>query len=207
MHAHRSAIVARSHLHRGQWCVALVAESLADVWADLDGPVAIVHCGQRKACKGYEIHCSPVKERQRRPKDFLTRTGVGWFYRRAHQSSSFVVYLVTSEAGNRRLFRQLRVAQSPRTFGVEWGYQVMNSAVEVHAMTAQAIVHQLFPVIVAVVQKNLFIGSGVWTGGPLRILLLVAFLAAGAHPQHIVGLKTNRFGYLAAQVGSQAPDV
>jgi hypothetical protein len=35
----------------------------------------------------------------------------------------------------------------------------------------------------------------------------VAFLAAVTHPQDIVGLKTHLFGYLAAQVSSQAMDV
>jgi hypothetical protein len=74
-------------------------------------------------------------------------------------------------------------------------------------MTAQAIVHQLLPTIVAFVQKNLLISSGVWPRRPIRILLPVAFLAAVTHPQDIVGLKTHLFGYLAAQVSSQAMDV
>jgi hypothetical protein len=61
MYAYGRSIVARTHFHSGQRCVALVAESLPDVGADLDGPVAIVHRGERKTSKGNEIHFSPVK--------------------------------------------------------------------------------------------------------------------------------------------------
>jgi hypothetical protein len=74
-------------------------------------------------------------------------------------------------------------------------------------MTAQAIIHQMLLVIVVIVQKYLSVSSGVGSRCPIRILLLMAFPATVAHPQHIVVLKSHLFGYLTAQVGHQAMDV
>jgi hypothetical protein len=122
-------------------------------------------------------------------------------------SNSTSTSLVTGYAGDYRLFRQLRVTQSPRPCGVERRDQVTYPAVEVHGMAAQAIVHQMLVMIVAVVQKNLFVSGGVWPRGPIRILLLMAFLAATAHPQHVVRLKAHLFGYLTPQMRNQAMNV
>ena len=117
------------------------------------------------------------------------------------------MHLVTGKTGDDRLLLQLRITQLPRSFGIERRHQVTNAAVEVHGMAAQAIVHQVLAVIVSVVQKNLFVSGGVRPRGPIRILLLMAFLAAAAHAQHIVGLESHLFRYFAAQVGRQATNV
>ncbi|HTR64776.1 MAG TPA: hypothetical protein VMH85_03310 [Terriglobales bacterium] len=118
-----------------------------------------------------------------------------------------MVHLVTSEAGNGWLFREFWVAQCPRTFGVEWCHQVTNSAVEVHCVTAQAIIHQVLLVIVVIVQKYLSVSDGVGSRSPIRKLLLMACPATVAHAQHILVLKSHLFGYLTAQVGRQAMHV
>jgi hypothetical protein len=74
-------------------------------------------------------------------------------------------------------------------------------------MTAQAIIYQMLLVIVVIVQKYLSVSSGMGSRCPIRILLLMAFLATVVHSQNVVVLKSNLFGYLTAQVGDQAMDV
>ena len=64
MHAHRSAIVARCHVHRGQRRVALVAEGLANVRADFDSSVAVMHRGQRKISESHVIEFAAVEKRE-----------------------------------------------------------------------------------------------------------------------------------------------
>jgi hypothetical protein len=74
-------------------------------------------------------------------------------------------------------------------------------------MTAQAIIHQILLAIVVIIQKYLFVSGGVRARRPIRILLLVTFLATIAHAQHIIDVEPNLLGYLTAQVGRQATNV
>ena len=48
MNSYRRAIIARSNLATRDGCVALVAESLTLVGADLDKPAALIHLRQRQ---------------------------------------------------------------------------------------------------------------------------------------------------------------
>ena len=61
MDTHWSTIVARSHFHCGQRCVALVAQGLTAIWTDFDASFAIVHRGQRQPFKGHVVQFAPVK--------------------------------------------------------------------------------------------------------------------------------------------------
>src|SRR5579872_6889427 len=118
-----------------------------------------------------------------------------------------MMHLMTRQTRNGGLLRKLRVPQFPRAFRVERCHQITNSSIEVHGMAAEAIIHQVFAVIVAVVEKYLFVSSGVGPCRPIRVFLLMAFLTALAHPQYIVILKPHLLGDLSAQMSNEAMNV
>src|SRR5204863_2081143 len=64
--AHSCAIVARADIHARHRRVALVAEGLAYVWADLYRSFAVAQGGQGKLPEANVLEFSPVEERKRR---------------------------------------------------------------------------------------------------------------------------------------------
>src|SRR5579872_5797153 len=118
-----------------------------------------------------------------------------------------MMYLMTRQTRNGGLLRKLRVPQFPRAFRVERCHQITNSSIEVHGVAAQAIIHQVLAMVVAVVEEDFFVSSGVRSGRPVRILLLMAFLTALAHPQYIVILEPYLLGDLTAQMSNEAMNV
>src|SRR5579862_308674 len=114
---------------------------------------------------------------------------------------------MTRQTRNGGLLRKLRVPQFPRAFRIERCHQITNSSIEMHGVAAEAIIHQVLAMVVAVVEKDLFVSSGVRSCGPVRILLLMAFLTALAHPQYVFILEPYLLGYLTAQMSNEAMNV
>lgn len=61
VHANGSAIVARAYVHRCDGCVALVAERLANIRADVNRTIAVVHDRKRKPVFGHILEFPAVE--------------------------------------------------------------------------------------------------------------------------------------------------
>ena len=61
VNSHGGAIISRADLSAGQSCVALIAECLADIRADLHCPIAQSHGWQRELCQRHIVQFSPIK--------------------------------------------------------------------------------------------------------------------------------------------------
>ena len=75
MNAHGSAVVAGAHLAAGLRRVALVAERLARIAADLHRPLPFAHLRQGQFGQRNGLHFAPVEERDGRPAQFLRCAG------------------------------------------------------------------------------------------------------------------------------------
>src|ERR1019366_8075470 len=73
------AVVAASDLPSCIGRMALVAESLPRVGADLHVPIPLTHRGQRQIGERDGLHLPPVEDRYGRPRQFLRRAGGGFF--------------------------------------------------------------------------------------------------------------------------------
>lgn len=91
MNTQGSAVVAGVDLPRGIRRMALVAERLPLVAADLYIPLPFAHRGQRQIGQGDGLHFPPVEERDRWPVQFLGCTRHR-FFRRSRQGIAMVVH-------------------------------------------------------------------------------------------------------------------
>ena len=99
---------------------------------------------------------------------------------------------------------EIRAHDAPGSAGVLRLHQVAHGAIEIHAVTAQAVVVEAAAGVVAGVQEDLAEGGGVRPGVPARILVLVAALALRNHRLHV------RFAHVHAvrvAAGEVAADV
>src|ERR1039458_4186991 len=117
------------------------------------------------------------------------------------------MHLVAAQAGNRRLLRQFRPQQTPRTLGIHRRHQVAYAAFEVHAVAAQAIVHQQALVIVLVIQKQPPVGGAVRPALPLCELLPVAPAAALHQARDIARAQADRVAEPLPYVLHQAAQI
>jgi len=77
----------------------------------------------------------------------------------------------------------------------------------VHAVAAQAVVHQEFLAVVLLVQKDFRVSSAVRAGGPIGVLLLVAIPAAFAGLQSVRSFQPDLLGHVPAKVVGQASNI
>ena len=118
------------------------------------------------------------------------------------------MHLVAREARDGRLAFEVRGHEAPRTVGIERGHQVANAAFEVHAVAAQAIVHQGLLAIVLLVEKDALVSGAVRARLPLRELLLMAAAAAVHHGADISCLRRRTGSAKPPRTCcDQAPDV
>lgn len=201
VNSHRRTIVAGMDLCAGHRGVALIAEGLAWIGTDLHRGIALMHGGQGEFFKSYGIEFAAVKQRQRRSGHSFLR---GRCLSRGRKQLTLAMKLVTDNARNGGLFHQSGIAQRPRPSRVRGCYQVANPAFEMHAMTTQAIVGQVPPLIVSLVQENLPIGHSMRSCRPIRIFLLVASPAPRGHLLYVIGLEMDLFRNVSPQVGEDS---
>ena len=200
------AVVPRSDLLGCQRSVALVAESLALVRADLHQPLPFVHLGQRQLIRGHVLEFTPVKQPHRRRVDFLIDGG-DRLHRGPRQRQAMTVHLVAGQAEDGRAVGQVGLSKPPWACGIDGSHQVADAAVVVHPVAAEAVVHQLlFPVVLGV-KENLLVGGAVQAGGPGGPLLFVARPAALVDAKIVAGSEPDLLRHFPAQVGDQAAHV
>ncbi len=127
--------------------------------------------------------------------------------RRPGQQFTLPVYLVAAQARNRRLAGQFGTQQPPRTFGIQRSHQVPNAALEMHAVAAQAIVHQQALPVVPCIQEQALVSRAVRPAPPLGELLAVARPAPLHQPRNIALAQANRVGKTLPHMLHQAPQI
>lgn len=101
MDADGRAVVTTAHLQRGSGRVALVAQRLALVGADVHLARAIEHFrGQRQLRDGNVLEFAAIEQRDRRTIDFLLPTGHGLLRDGLGHGRAHVMNLMAGEAGN-----------------------------------------------------------------------------------------------------------
>lgn len=195
------AIISATELCAGHGRVALIAERLARIGADLCSGLAVMYGGQGELFKGYGIQFAAVKQGQRRSAHRFLRTRS---LSRARKQIARAMNLVARNTRNGRFFHQSGIAQRPRPFRIRGCDQVANPAFEMHAMTTQAIIGQVPPLIMSFVQENLRIGHSMRSCRPIRIFLLVASLAPRGHLLYVIGLEMDLFRNVSTQVGEDS---
>lgn len=190
VNAHRSAIVSRSHLRtpmiggssgaclrlpRG---VALIAQTLTCVRTDFHGPGAVRELRKRERGGG-EVHSfASIEDGKRRwDRGAGNRDARGWL-RLWH---AFVMHLVAGLAWHGWLLGKPRTRYVPRASGVLRLNQIAYRAVKMHAVTAEAILHQVTLAVVDRIGKYPAVCCTVRTGLPVGVFVLMALLATGRH--------------------------
>jgi len=181
MHADGCAVITRTDFESGKRRMTLVTKRLASVRADLEGPHPFVHLWQGKALQGNVVEFPPVEERKRRPVYLLGWTCIHRLHGRPNQGRALTVHLVAGQARNCGAAGELRPPEAPGTSSINGRHQLANSSLEVHAVAAQAVVHQVFLPVVLLVQEDFRVSGAVRAGRPFGILLLMAIPAALAH--------------------------
>ena len=205
MYADGRPVISGADLRIGERSVTLVAKRLPRVGTDSYHSPRPAHVGQRKASHGNVLELSPVEEPQRRPVYLLDGACIRGPHRRPDQRRAFTVHLVASQARNHGPTGKVRPLEPPRTCGVNRCHQFANSSLEVHAVTAQAIVHEELLAIVLLVEKDFRVSRAVRAGGPGGGLLLVAIPASVVHSEHVPSREADVLGQIARNVGRQPP--
>src|SRR5438270_4318314 len=117
------------------------------------------------------------------------------------------MHLVAGETRHRGLTSKFPFPKLPRALCVHRRDQVPDSALELHRMTAQAIVDQKRALVMIRVQKNLRITRPMRPRGPVRIFLAMALGAALFDFQHICGLQSDLLRRVTAQMLGQLSQV
>ena len=117
------------------------------------------------------------------------------------------MHLMAAQARDRRLVRQFGPQQTPRTLGIHRRHQVTDAAFEMHAVAAQAIVHQQTLPVVLFIQKQPPVGRAVRPRLPLGELLPVARAAALHQARNILRAQTDGVGEPLPHVLHQAPQI
>lgn len=123
------------------------------------------------------------------------------------QHSSLVVDLVARQARHRRLECHHVIPHLPRTSRVERRYQFSHRPVKMHPVAAQTVVHQHFPPIMFLVQKNLLVCRAVPACSPIRELFLVALFTPPHHPKHVFRFQPRLLWRVASQMRNHSPHI
>ena len=209
MDANGRAVVAGMHFHAGEGRVALVAESLARIGANLHRPAGIKHHRQRKKSDGEAGAFAAIKEGERRTIEFFATGGFGGgivvilFAERV----AGAVHGVAGEAGDSVLVNDGGGQKSPRSFGVEWRDELADAAFKEHTVAAETIIHQEAFVVVLGIEEKSFVGDAVRAVLPLGGFLLMAFLAATNHNVNVQRAEADGIVISAANVLNEATNV
>ena len=197
VYAGRSAVVSRIHLPRSKRGVALIAECLSLVGADLHRTRSFEHGRQRQVGKSDMVEFASIKKCQRRSSNFLLPAWGRHARIRLCERNPFAVNLMTREAGDSRLLGQFRLRHAPRTLRVDRGDEGTNTTVEVHAVAAEAIVDQHLLLVLRRIQEDVGICCAVPTGVPGCKLLLMTALAASDHRLNVFIPQARFFGNIS----------
>jgi len=107
---------------------------------------------------------------------------------------AFAVHLVAGHAGHGGLVGKTGARDVPRTGGILRLDDIANRSVEMHAVTAETIVHQAALGVVRGIGEYLRVRCAVRAGMPRGVLMLMAFLAVCGHREHVGIAEPDRFG-------------
>jgi hypothetical protein len=186
--------------------MALIAESLAGIGADLHRPAGIKHGRQRKKSDGETEAFAAVKEGERRASEFFAGSEfrLGIVVILFAERVAGAVDGVASEAGDSVLVSGGGGQKLPRTIRVQRRDEIADAAFKEHAVTTETIVHQEAIVIVLGIEEYLFVSDTMRTVLPLGGFLLVAFLTAADHGVDVHGAEADGIAIGAANVLDEA---
>ena len=95
------------------------------------------------------------------------------------------MHLVAGHAGHRGLVSEVGARDVPGAGGVLRLHEIAHGAIEVHAVAAEAIVHQAALSVVRGVGEDLRVGGAVRPGVPGCVFMLMAFLAVCGHRENV----------------------
>ncbi len=98
---------------------------------------------------------------------------------------SFAMHLVAGHAGHGGLVSEVGARDVPGAGGVLRLHEIAYGSVEVHAVAAEAVVHQAAFCVVCGIGEDLRVSGAVRTGVPRSIFMLVAFLAVSGHREDV----------------------
>src|ERR1035441_8793340 len=101
------------------------------------------------------------------------------------------MHLMAAQARDGRLVRQFGTQQTPRTPGIQRRHQVAYAAFKMHAVTAQAIVHQQTLPVVLFIEEQATVRGAVRPTLPLGELLPMARAAALHQARNIARAQTD----------------
>ena len=138
--------------------MALVAERLAGIGADLHRPAGIKHHRQRQKSDGEIGAFAAIEEAQRRTIEFFAagEFGVGIVVILFVERGAEAVNGVAGEAGDDGLVNDGGRQKLPGAFGIKWGDEFADAAFKEHAVAAETIVHQKAFAVVLLIEKNRF---------------------------------------------------
>ena len=113
---------------------------------------------------------------------------------------AFAVDLVAGHAGHGGLVGKIGARNEPGTGGILRLNEVADRSIEVHAVAAEAIVHQAAFGVVGWIGEDLCVGRAVRTGMPRGVLMLMAFLAVRSHRKYVNIAEMNCFRRVAAEM-------
>lgn len=171
--------------------MALVAESLTRVGAG----------GKREGqfANGDQPFAATVKQAER---------GAVFFGRTIFaERGALAVNGVAGKTGDGGLESQGGVFELPGTLAVERRDQVADGAFKMHAMAAEAVVHQRAFGVVLVVEEDAREGGCMGTSPPLGEFLAMTEAAAIHHGEHLGVREFGASGRLPRQMGSHPAEV
>ena len=209
MDADGRAVVAGMHFHSGERRVALVAEGLAGIGADLHRPARFHHHRQRKQSDGETGAFAAIEETQGRPIEFFAagEFGFGIVVIFFAQRVAGAMDGVAGEARDDGMVNDGSRQKLPRAVGVERRDEIADAAFKEHAVAAQAIIHQKTFVIVLGIEEDRFVGEAVRAVLPLSGFLLMALLAATDHDVDIHSAQANGVAISAANVLDETANI
>ncbi len=142
MNANGRAVVTGMNFPIGERRVALVAEGLTRIGADLHRSAGIKHGRQRKKSNGETKAFAAIKEGERRAKEFFTSSefGLGIVVLFLERSAEAVDGMA-SEAGDSVLVNGGGRQKLPRAIRIERRDEIADSAFKEHAMATETVVH------------------------------------------------------------------
>ncbi len=101
------------------------------------------------------------------------------------------MHLVACHAGHRRFIGKVGASDVPRSGGVLRLHKIADCATEMHAMAAEAIVHQTALGVVRGIGEDLRVGGAVRTCVPGCVFMLMAILAVCGHREDVGVAQTD----------------
>jgi len=201
------AIITGSGLPLGARRVTLVAERLPLIGRDIYDSLSVEHLRQRQLGDGHMLGGTAIEKRNRGTRNLLLWTGRALSFPRRRHDRALPVHAVAGETGNHWLGSELGLLQVPGSIAIDRRDEFANRPAEMHAVTAEAVVHQQLSTILFVVEEDVLIRRAVATRMPGCILLLMTCLAALRHLCHVDRSEMRLVRNLAAHVRKHAAHV